>query len=347
MFSLSSSNLRFNGIKQRNKDLMMNNLPRHLSARESLNKAGNVISQLTLKLASPISSRLSPILVSSLQLSLMLTLLLMTLPSFAEQSYSIGQSASASNKLSAEQLMQAIKHRVILGDSDQTQNKALARTRDEVIKQKKQQAHKHISARLFKKIADNPKVDNTSRSFSDGNFVIYEGYAQLIADHDLDGYYQTFSVTFDADLITYNPYDVAVVYAELYLSENGGPWQHYYTTDSFVIQGESSEDAFEVYSTLSQGFNPNHYDVLIDLYEVGYTNIIASYSSDDSNSLYALPLESSDYDIEYVEYYQETHIHGGSASLSGLMILMMILAMRQLYPQRKCCRYGLIRRLMN
>ncbi|WP_232300020.1 choice-of-anchor H family protein [Colwellia sp. MT41] len=346
MFSLSSSNLRFNGSKQRNKDLMMNNLLKQLSSRVTLNKAVKVTSHLSSKLTSPVTSRLSPILVTSLQLSLMLTLLLMTLPSFAEQSYSIGQSASASNKLSAEQLRQAIKHRVILGDSDQAQNKALASTRDEVIKQKNQQVHKNISARLFKKMAETPKVNNTSRSFSDGTFVIYEGYAQLIADLDLDGYYQTFSVTFDADLITYNPYDKAVVYAELYLSENGGPWQHYYTTDSFVIQGESSEDAFEVYSTLSQGFNPNHYDVLIDLYEVGYANIIATYSSDDSNSLYALPLESSDYDIEYVEYYQETHSHGGSVSLTGMMILMMILAMRQLSAQRKCCRYWPIQGLM-
>ena len=273
----------------------------------------------------------------------------MTLPSFAKKiadaniskektvihSYSTGQSTNAINKESAEQMIQAIKQRILLGNNDQVQNKALASTRNEVINQKLQQARKKISARLFNNMAKIQNVNTTSRSFTDGSFVIYEGYSQLIEDYDLDGYYQTFSVTFDADLITYNPYAETAVYAELYLSENDGPWQHYYTTKNFVIHGESSDDAFEVYSTLAQGFNPNNYDVLIDLYEVGYPNIVASYSSDDSNSLYALPLESSDYDVEYIEYYEETHIYGGSGSLIGLMIIVLVLAMRRFNHQTK------------
>ena len=304
-----------------------------LISRETLKKTSRYLSAAT--------AELSPIVSTSLQLSLMLTLMLMTLPSFAEQaddinvsetkaamqSYSIGQSANVTNKSSTEQMMQAIKQRILLSDSDQAQSKSLASTRNEVINQKKQQARKQISARLFKKMAEIPRA-NTSKSFTDGSFIIYEGYSQLIEDFDSDGYYQTFSVTFDADFITYNPYDEAAVYAELYLSENGGPWQHYYTTDSFVIHGENSDDAFEVYSTLAQGFNPNHYDVLIDLYEVGYPNIVASYSSDDSNSLFALPLESSDYDVEYIEYYEETHIYGGSAGVVSLLVLLTLMLRR-------------------
>ncbi|NQY49255.1 MAG: hypothetical protein HRT50_09115 [Colwellia sp.] len=298
----------------------------------------------TSRYLSEATAELSPIVSTSLQLSLMLTLMLMTLPSFAEQvddinvsetktamqSYSLGQSANVTNKASTEKMMQAIKQRILLNDSDQAQNKALASTRNEVINQKKQQDRKQSSASLFKNMAKIKNVNTTGRSFSDGSFVIYEGYSQLIEDFDADGYYQTFSVTFDADLITYNPYDEAVVYAELYLSENGGPWQHYYTTDSFVIYGESSDDTFEVYSTLAQGFTPNHYDVLIDLYEVGYPNIVASYSSDDSNSLYALPLESSDYDVEYIEYYEETHIYGGSAGVVSLLVLLTLMLRRLL-----------------
>jgi len=271
----------------------------------------------------------------------MLTLILVALPSFAEQaetnsntetreSYSTGQSTGEPNKKSREQILRLISQRKVLGDNDQIQNKALHITRDELINEKQQQANKRISASFFKRMADIPNTSSVARSFSDGSFVIYDAYSQLIEDYDYDGYYQTFSVTFDADFITYSAYDEAAVYAELYLSENGGPWEHYYTTDAFIIHGESSDDEFEVYSTLQQGFNSNHYDVLIDLYEVGYPNIIASYSSDDSNSLYALPLESSDYDLEYVEYYEETHIHGGSHSTIALLFIFGILLMRQL-----------------
>ncbi|KGJ96880.1 choice-of-anchor H family protein [Colwellia psychrerythraea] len=296
------------------------------------------------------AEELSPIILTSMQLVLMLALTLITVPSFAEQadiakgdekysvttdvikSFSSGQSANAISKSSAEIILQQIKQRIKVGDSDQEQNKALAITRSAVNNQKRQKYRKLAAVNLAKYITTTPSSNNTSKSFTDGNFVIYEAYSQLIEDYDSDGYYQTFSVTFDADLITYNPHDEAVIYAELYLSENGGPWQHYYTTDNFVIHGESSDDEFEVYSTLSQGFNPNHYDVLIDIYEDGYANIVASYSSDDSNSLYALPLESSDYDVEYVEYYEEAYIHGGSYSLYGL--LMMILTILVKYPNR-------------
>jgi len=282
-----------------------------------------------------LSSRVTPLLLTTLQLSLMLTLMLTTLPSFAEQanktnitsikSFSNGQVSSAIDKISQEKVIQGIKQRIKLGDSDQAQNKSLGTTRNEVINQK-QKTYKNTSGILSKRAAKPTNLNISNRSFSDGSFVIYEGFSQLIEDYDYDGFYQTFSVTFDADLVTYNPYAQAAVYAELYLSENGGPWQHYYTTDSFVIQGESTDDSFEVYSTLSQGFTANHYDVLIDLYEVGYSNIVASYSSDDSNSLYALPLESSDYDIAY---YEEAQLHGGSASFAGLMVILMVLFIRQ------------------
>ncbi len=344
LFSLSSANLGFNGIKLPNKDLMMNNFIKHFSSILTLKNTSMSLVKVT--------SRFSPILLTTLQLTFMLTLMMITLPSFAIQaddtrqvadrksttnitntksiqSYSSGQITSSTNA-SQTDVLKHISKRVILGDSDQKLNKALNTTRDAVVTKKYQQVAKIASTNnTARNIATMPNINNTSRSFSDGNFAIYEGYSQLIEDIDGDGYYQTFSVTFDADLITGYTHDVAVVYAELYLSENGGPWVHYYSTDSFVIQGESSDDEFEVYSTLEQGFSTNQYDILIDLYEEGYPNIIASYSSDDSNSLYGLPLESSDYDVEYVEYYEEVYTHGGSYSLFSLCGIIILLVIRQ------------------
>ena len=310
------------------KDLMMNNF----------------IKQLTLK----ITSRFSPILLTTLQLTLMLTLTMITLPSFAVaadsaneisntantkviQSYSSGQVTSSTKSGTQEQVLKDIKQRVLLGDSDQERNKTVNTTRESMIDQKQQQA---LKSSTTKNMTKSLRLNQTSRSFSDGTFAIYEGYSQLIEDLDADGYFQTFSVTFDADLLTGNPHDEAVVYAELYLSENGGPWVHYYSTDNFVIHGESSDDEFEVYSTLEQGFSSNHYDILIDLYEVGYSNMVASYSSDDSNSLFGLPLESSDYDLEYVEYYSEVHSDGGSSSLYSLLMIILILMARYYLPMK-------------
>ena len=155
------------------------------------------------------------------------------------------------------------------------------------------------------------------------SFAIYSGYSQLIEDIDEDGYFQTFSVTFDADISSPIIDDQAIVYADLYLSENGGPWVLYFSTDDFVITGDASDDEFEVITQLESGYRSNNYDVLIDLYEAGYADVVATYSSNDSNELYGLPLESSDFDPEYieVEYYSE---HGGGSAVLLTFILVAL-----------------------
>lgn len=150
-------------------------------------------------------------------------------------------------------------------------------------------------------------------------FAIYEASSRLFEDNDYDGFYQTFSVTFDADVYGYYPNQYADVYAEMYLSRDGEPWVHYYTTDIFTVVGDSTGDDFEVLTTLNSGYPADYYDVLIDLYEVGYTDIVATVNSDDFDSLYALPLESSDRDyIENGNSSSEGH-GGGSVSLIALL----------------------------
>jgi len=165
------------------------------------------------------------------------------------------------------------------------------------------------------------KMSRLSRSVNyDHSFSIYNAFSYLLDDYDGDGYYQTFSVVFDADLLNYSSSSSAQVYAQLYLSQNGGPWIYYHTTDDFVIYGDSDEDEYEVITTLHQGYESDSYDVLIDLYEVDFENIVATYSSDDNNALYALPLESADDDIEYVvEAYDD---YAGSITFYWLVILL-------------------------
>ncbi|KIO37202.1 hypothetical protein DB48_05200 [Shewanella sp. cp20] len=154
-------------------------------------------------------------------------------------------------------------------------------------------------------------------------FVIYEASSRLFEDFDYDGFYRTFSVTFDADVHSYYVGEHADVYADLYLSRNGGPWELYHTTDVFTIVDDATDDDFEVLTTLHTGYPTDHYDVLIDLYEVGYSDIVATISSDDVDDLYGLPLESADRD-EYVvdEVITEVEVSGGSLSVGWLFGLL-------------------------
>ncbi|WP_448552453.1 choice-of-anchor H family protein [Thalassotalea montiporae] len=164
-----------------------------------------------------------------------------------------------------------------------------------------------------------------ARSFRQ-EFSIFDAVTRLFDDIDADGFFRTFSVTFDADVYTYNGVNEALVYADIYLRQNGRDWEYFYSTDNFMIFGESTDDQYEVLSTLASGYQTDHYDVLIDLYQVGYSNIVATYSSDDSSSLYALPLESENYDVYYEE---EIHVHGGSFAWFGLAIIGAMLWRRR------------------
>ncbi|MDO6428279.1 choice-of-anchor H family protein [Thalassotalea sp. 1_MG-2023] len=206
-----------------------------------------------------------------------------------------------------------------LKDGEQLENPLVGLSREQVKQQKS-----------AKKLLTTNNQKSALRAYH--SFSIYQGYAQLIEDYDQDGFFQTFSVTFDADVYSYDHINSAKVYAELYLSKNGGDWIHYYTTEDFIIYGENENDEYEVYTTLNQGYIPEYYDVLIDLYEVGYPDIVATYSANDTNDLYALPLESTDYDPDYVEvvYESESHGHGGSIyTLLALLATIGLLKIRR------------------
>lgn len=202
-------------------------------------------------------------------------------------------------------------------------------SREQVIAQRKKELA------LGKSHVAKKSTQNTHSNYINGkgNFVefsIYDATSKLYEDFDYDGYYQTFSITFDADLHSSYSGERALVFADLYLSRNGGPWELYYSTDPFVIVDDSTEDAFELLTTLDEGYSTSHYDVLIDLYEVGVEEIVATISSEDLEELYALPLESADRD-QYVEVggYTEIVLGGGSFSVSSLLLVSSVLLMRR------------------
>jgi len=80
-------------------------------------------------------------------------------------------------------------------------------------------------------------------------FSIFDAQTVISRDDDDDGFYHRLRVSFDADVSD----GTAWVYARLYLSLEGGPWNHYFTTDVFPIEGEATDDDYEVVTNLLDG----------------------------------------------------------------------------------------------
>jgi hypothetical protein len=166
---------------------------------------------------------------------------------------------------------------------------------------------------------------------STGDIIIYDASTELISDFNDDGFYHRFSVTIDADTV----YDSSYIYARLYLSFEGGPWNHYATSDNYYIYGDSELDAFVIETELADGFPPGYYDVRIELYDADSDDWLLSYGPYDDASLSALPLEDSYFDDQYpvAVYPVETQLvvagHGGSASWWLLLLPVVISVARR------------------
>ena len=108
------------------------------------------------------------------------------------------------------------------------------------------------------------------------DFWFYSADVELFNDHDADGFYHGIDVWFDAD--TYFTY--AEVYAVLYLSLNGGPWNEYAATENFVINGASSDDDYVIVTELLSGYPSGSYDILIELFDT-YDNSFVAWIGPD------------------------------------------------------------------
>jgi hypothetical protein len=125
-------------------------------------------------------------------------------------------------------------------------------------------------------------------------FYIYDAVATLRSDRDEDAYHSEFRVRFDADVRV----SEALVYAKLYLRRAGeSEWYLYRETDDFWIYGQSEDDDYFVTTTLDAGYSTGEYDVLIDLYESGYSGIVATLGPAESGELSYLPLEEVGLDV--------------------------------------------------
>ena len=158
------------------------------------------------------------------------------------------------------------------------------------------------------------------------DFWIYDAWTSLDVDVDLDGYYHQFTVEFDADTV----YASAWVYARIYLGR-GDIFDEIYTTSVFMINGEDSDDSLVIENELISGFPSDEYEVLIELYDADYDDLVAITDGYSDADLSFLSLES----VNYEQVIVETPVviveeHGGSAGLGLLGLSALVWWRRKL-----------------
>jgi len=164
-------------------------------------------------------------------------------------------------------------------------------------------------------------VSNTESYLVD--FIIYDVTTELISDFNFDGFYHRFNLSLDVDTV----YDTAYIYAKLYLSYEGGPWNEYATSDNYYIYGESELDSFIIETELADGFPTGYYDIRIEIYDADLDDWLISYGPYDNASLSALPLQDTYIDDSVIisnpvesEVVVVADVHGGATGWWLLLI---------------------------
>ncbi len=166
------------------------------------------------------------------------------------------------------------------------------------------------------------------------DFWIYDVDIQLFNDDDIDGYYHGIDVLFDAD----TNFSVADIYAVMYLSYEGGPWNEYAVSEDFTIFGAGGSDEYVLVTELMSGYPTGSYDLLIELFDAYDGTFLADYGPNDSSAMGFLPLEDFNRDAPGGEVQIAVSQGGGGAleawMLSVLVLLLIVRAIRKIWRHR-------------
>ena len=163
------------------------------------------------------------------------------------------------------------------------------------------------------------KAGAVSAQSANIDFWFYTADVVLFNDHDNDGYFHGIDLLFDAD--TY--FVAADVYAVVYLSLEGGPWNEFAVTDNFTIFGASSDDEYVIVTELLSGYVSGSYDLLIELFDANDDTFLAYFGPEDTTELAFLPLEDANRDAPAeIPEVIVVHEHGGGAA-GWLMLLIL------------------------
>jgi hypothetical protein len=167
------------------------------------------------------------------------------------------------------------------------------------------------------------------------NFWVYDADVQLFNDDDVDGYYHGIDLLFDVD----TNFNSAEIYAVVYLSFEGGPWNEYAATEDFTIFGSSGSDEYGLVTELMQGYPTGSYDLLIEVFDAYDGAFLADFGPNDSSAVGFLPLEDFNRDAPASEV-QVAVSHGGGGGaldawmLSTLVLLLIVTAIRKIWRHR-------------
>lgn len=153
-----------------------------------------------------------------------------------------------------------------------------------------------------------------------GDFWIYDADVILFGDDDRDGYFYGIDLLFDADTI----YSSAPVYAVLYLSLNGGPWNEYTATENFRINGSSADDEYVVVTELQSGYPTGDYDILIELFDAETGEFLADYGPESDSALSFLALEDFNRDAPVFDRPVTVSTGRGGGGAAGFLTLALL-----------------------
>ena len=148
------------------------------------------------------------------------------------------------------------------------------------------------------------------------DFTISSAWVSLQTDDDFDGYYRRFGLTFDADVYSGN----TRLYADIYLSFEGGPWNLLYTTDRFNVTESTTRDEYVVETELDSGYPTGYYDVLIELYDANSDRFLLDYGPYQNSELSSLPMEDRRHDL--IGYQEDSYEFYGSGSFGWVTLLL-------------------------
>lgn len=166
---------------------------------------------------------------------------------------------------------------------------------------------------------------------SSGEFWIYDADPVLFGDDDRDGFFYGIDLLMDADTV----WSSAWVYAVVYLSLDGGPWNEYASTDDFEINGQSADDEYVLVTELRSGYPTGDYDLLIELFDADTGEFLADFGPGDSSALSYLPLEDFNRDApRFDRPVTVRHGHGGGSAGPLPLVLLALAGLLRLSKRR-------------